>query len=221
MSYACSVVEITDTPATVSRHGKEFISASGQIPSGQEPVLVTVRAYANSKAAEFLSKETSGSRILIAGEVALSEEPQQPIITAFACCTAHQDQYLNEVSLVGRLGSEPRASDKSTKRSIAANRYYPNPDGGDPIEETDWYGCRTFGNSQERFSKAEIGSLLEVAGSFSQMKNGKGEPFVEVKVRSFRVHKGRSSSNPAAGTTAVGYDQSSYEKNDDFQTENW
>lgn len=221
MSYACSVVEITDTPAPLSWHGREFIAATGKIPSGQEPVLVTVRAYADSKAAEFLSKGVPGGRILVAGEVALSEEPQQPIITAFACCTAHPDQYLNEVSLVGRLGSEPRVSEKSVKRSIAANRYYANPDGGDPIEETDWYGCRTFGNSQERFSKAEVGSLMEVAGSFSQMKNGQGEPFVEVKVRSFRVHKGRSSSNPAAGTAAVGYDQASYENNNDLQAENW
>jgi hypothetical protein len=221
VSYASAVVVLTDAPRQHVENGREFVTVSAQVPSDQRPIPVLVRAYADSAAAKALTEKAAGARLLISGDVQLTKEPEQPLITATVICPAYDDQYLCEVSLVGRVGGEPRDADKSTKRSIAINRYLPNPDGGDPIEETDWFGCRAFGKTKDRFSKVDIGSLVQVSGSFSQMANAKGEPYVEVKVRGLRTHKGgKGGGNPAVGTAAVGYDQASFEGNDDISS-NW
>ena len=221
LTYAAAVVVLTGNPQSVVDGSREFLCSTGEIPSGQTPVLVDVRAFKDGPAAGLLAQKIVGDRILVSGDVLLMEGSSQPVITAFVCCPATDEQYLNEVTLVGRIGSEPKPAGKSTRRSVALNRYLPNPQGGDPIEQTDWYGCRVFGTTQERFSRVDIGALVEVSGSFSQMTSSANEPYCEVKVRSFRVHRGRGgSSDPATGTAAVGYDQASFEVNHDIHP-NW
>lgn len=218
MSYASAVVVLTGLPKQSVLHGREVVYVPGQIPSNQEPIACALRAYTDGPLGGLLLSKNAGDRLLASGDVLLDED--LPVIQAVVCCPATSEQYLNEVVLVGRIGSEPRVSEKSTKRSIALNRYRANPDGGDPIEETDWFGCRVFGKSQERFSNASVGSLVEVSGCFTQMKNAKGEPYAEVKVRNWRVHKAKPlNNNPAAGSSAIGYEQSAFE-GDDLQP-NW
>lgn len=229
VSFAAAVVVLKDDPTQHTDNGREFVTAAAEIPSSQRPIPVLVRAYGDSAAANALLERKSGARLLVSGDVALSKsdeaadpdrkEPEQPIITATVVCPGYDDQYLCEVSIVGRVGSEPREADKSTKRSVAINRYLPNPDGGDPIEITDWYGCRAFGKTRERFSRVDIGALVQVSGSFSQMTSASGSPYVELKIRSLRVHKGRGNSNPAGGTAAVGYDQASFEGGNDIHND--
>lgn len=222
LTYAAAVVVLTGPPQSILDGSREFVSAPGEIPSGQAPIRVDVRSYKDGPAAGLLTQKAAGDRILVSGDVLLLGDSSQPVITAFVCCPATDDQYLNEVTLVGRIGSEPKPAGKSTRRSVALNRYLPNPEGGDPIEQTDWYGCRAYGATQERFSRADIGSLVEVSGSFAQMTSSTNQPYCEVKVRSFRVHKGRTGGgDQASGTAAVGYDQAAFEVDHDLHSSDW
>jgi single-stranded DNA-binding protein len=127
-------------------------------------------------------------------------------------CDAHSDQYLNEVVVVGRIGGDVRLAEsgKSACRSIAVNRYRKDPDSAEPIEETDWYPIRGFGLNKDKLERCSKGALVQVAGVFSQMTSAKDEAYCEIRARSIRVHRAGSGGNPAAGTTAVGYDQESF-----------
>lgn len=212
MSYATLIVALADQPAAATVNSKEVIAVRSQL-QGRESLPVALHAPAGSAAAEALQGKTSGDLLIASGDVTLADEGSIPLITASVVCGAHADQYLNEVCIVGRIGSDSRTAEsgKSTKRSIAVNRYRRDPATGEVLEETDWYGIRAFGFLKEKLERFDKGALIEVAGVFAPMTNAAGNTYCEVRARSIRAHKGgKGGANPAAGTTAAGYDQSAF-----------
>ena len=142
-----------------------------------------------------------------------------PIISPSIICKAVDEQYLNEVVVVGRFSSKSRQTDKTTVRPLAQSRAVRK---GDEWEElTDWFPIRGYGSNNggksimDRLHAADKGALAEVCGSLSQMTSKQGEPFIEVRARKLKLHgKSKaglsSSSNPAKGKDVVGYEQEAY-----------
>ena len=224
MAYATLIctLDSASAPPTSPDGGPEMHCYDASIP-GEQPVLLELRAKPGSKLQEALAATTVGSRIMACGFLTTldtEEIGQRPVISVCVICPATKDQFLNEVSLVGRVGGEARSAEKSAKVPVAMNRYRKNPDDpeGDPIEETDWIGVRGFGFVKGKIEKLAKGTLIEVAGSLSQMTNAKKLPFFEVRARSLRSHgKGKSRGNAVApkSTSAVGYSADDFEDNGD------
>lgn len=226
MSYASSIIALSEKPETRSADGKDYVQAAAVI-CGQDPVSVLLRAYAGSVAAKALAERNTNDRLIVSGEASLQQpDGDLPIVTTSVVSSATDDQYLNEVVIVGRIGSEAKdaESGKSTRRSVAVNRFFRNPDPTieEPVEVTDWFSIRAFGFTKDRLSAADVGALVEINGCFTQMTNADGKPYVEVKARLVRVHRGsKGGSNPAAGTSAVGYDHESFQGQPDDCPVNW
>jgi hypothetical protein len=226
MSYASSIVALSEKVSAFSAEGKDYLQAAAAI-CGQEPVTILLRAYADSVAAKALAERNPGDRLIVSGEASLQQpDGDVPIITASVVSSAFDDQYLNEVVIVGRIGSDAKdaESGKSTRRSVAVNRFYrsPDPAAQEPIEVTDWFSIRAFGFTKDRLTAADVGALVEINGCFTQMTNAEGRPYSEVKARLVRVHRGsKGGSNPAAGPSAVGYDHESFQGQPDECPINW
>lgn len=224
VSYASVIVALADQPVAIVADGKEFLSAAASI-QGSQPVKVSIRARATSSAAKALQAKATGDLLIASGDISLAPDNGVPVITATVVCDAHTDQYLNEVVIVGRIGSDSRLAEsgKSVKRSVAVNRYLKASDSDEPVEITDWYGVRAFGFTKQKLEAAGKGALVQVTGVFDQLTNAKQEAFCEIKARSIRVHKGRKAggNDPASGTTAAGYDQESFLGDADDIAANW
>lgn len=225
MAYASAIVRLTEAPAPAVAAGKEVLSAPAVI-AGDAPVNLTLRAFAGSAAAKTLEGQPAEGHLIASGNIQLDEDGNLPIIEALTICPATDEQYLNEVVIVGRVGSEPKPADsgKSVRRSVAANRYSrPKTEDEKPVEHTDWYGVRAYGFNKDKLEKIEIGSLVEITGSLAGMTNAKGEPYCEVKARTVKTHKskGSGSYNPAAGTKAAGYAHEDFMGSADDIDGNW
>lgn len=223
MSYASLVVALTDQPTAGSVDGRELIQVRAAV-QGSQPVDVALQAIPGSAPGDALLSKQQGSLLIVSGEICLVNDGNTPLITTGVICDAHPDQYLNEVVVVGHVGGETRAaqSGKSASRAIAVNRYRRSPDSEEPIEETDWFRIRGFGYNLEKLERVSVGALLQVSGSLSQMTSAKGEPYCEVRARSIRVHRNKGGGgNPAAGTTAAGYDQEAYMGSPDDMPTKW
>lgn len=209
MSYASLIVALADQPTKQSFDGKELICAHAAI-QGSQPVNIAVQAIPGTAPGDALLSKQQGALLITSGAVSLIDDGNTPLITASVVCDGHPDQYLNEVVVVGRIGGDVRMAEsgKSACRSIAVNRYRKSPDSDEPVEETDWYPIRGFGLNRDKLERAAKGSLVEVTGIFSQMTSAKDEPYCEIRARNIRIHRsGGGGGNPAAGTTATGYDQ--------------
>lgn len=224
MAYASSIIALGDKPShATDPDGKCYVQASAQI-AGPEPVNVLLRAHDGSVAAKALSERDAGNRLIVSGELGLQQpDGDLPIITTAVLCDAAEGQYLNEVVIVGRVGNDAKeaASGKSTRRSLAVNRYSRAGD-DDPVEITDWYLCRAFGFIKKRLEAVDKGSLVEVAGFLSQMTSQEGGLYCEVKLRYLRLHRAsKGGGNVAAGTNAVGYDSESLQGQPDACPSDW
>lgn len=210
MGYAALVAGLSSPPVATTANGKEFLTAPALI-AGPREIGITIRCFATGSAAKALQEKKAGDRIIASGEIQLDPEGSHPIIDATVLGPAHDDQYLNEVVIVGRIGGDARSTEKSAKRSIAVNRYRRDPDTNEVVEETDWYGVRGFGNLKTKLEGLGNGALVEVSGVFEQLENKDGQAYCEIKARAVKVHRNRKGgSSPAAGK-ATGYDA------DDFQ----
>lgn len=215
VSYATAVVTLGSDPVSATALGREYVEALAQI-RGKEPVNVLVRAYANGQAAKAFMDYKPEQAIVVSGEIELDQpDGNMPVLITAVIAPATPEQYLNEVVVVGRIGSEAREAEsgKSAKRSVAVNRYYREAGAEEVTEVTDWFGVRGFGLTKERLEAIPIGSLVEVNGSLSQMTSSKGAPYSEVKARSVKVHKAGTggSRDLASGTATAGYDQATFE----------
>jgi single-stranded DNA-binding protein len=212
MSYASLIVALADQPAKRSLDGRELIHVLASI-QGSQPVSVALQATPGTASGDALLAKSAGALLLASGEIALIDDGNQPLITTRVICDAHPDQYLNEVVIVGNIGGSPRmaSSGKSTSRSVAVNRYSRAPDSEELVENTDWFRVRGFGFNLDKLERIGKGALVQVTGSFSQMTSSSDDPYCEIRARTIRIHRSKGGGgNPAAGTTAVGYDQESY-----------
>jgi single-stranded DNA-binding protein len=223
MAQAALIAALESTFSPGTRDDKEVLIAEAAIP-GEQPVSLRILAPADGSAVKLLQPAAAGDRFILSGPLRLEEDGSLPAVTALVACPATTEQFLNEVLFVGRIGSPARdaESGKSTKRSIAVNRYRRDPATGEFEELTDWFGTRAFGFTKDKLTKLEVGSLVEVSGILSQLTNASGAPYCEVKARSVAVHKGRGKgSNPAKGTQAAGYSASEFEGSADDIPGDW
>ena len=155
-------------------------------------------------------------------------EDSQPILTPQVICKATDEQYFNEVTLVGNLSGSVRPAEKSCSRSIGESR--PVRKGTEWEELTDWFVVRGYGNTddnssiKDRLSGAAKGSLVQVNGALSQRTSKTKEPYVEVKIRRLRVHKrgGGGVPDPAANKSGVvGYDHDSFTESQEDMPSGW
>lgn len=224
MSYATAVVVLGGDPAPSTAYGREYLEAIAQV-RGREPVQVIVRAYANSQGAKAFLTYKAEQAIVVSGEIELEQpDGNTPVLVTAVVAPATPEQYLNEIVIVGRIGSDPKEADsgKSSKRTVAVNRYYSESGAEKPTEVTDWWGIRAFGYTKDRLESAGKGSLVEISGSLSQMTNAKGDPYCEIKARHVRVHSNKGGNRDlASGTTTAGYDQESFEGRPENCPVNW
>ena len=219
MSTATFVVALAAAPASVVVEGKEFLEVYASTPT-KEPVNLLIRTLATGNPAKGLHGKQPSDLLIVSGDLSLPKDQDTPPgLYARVICDATSDQYLNEVTIVGRLAGEARVTEsaKSASRSVAVNRYFKDQ------EETDWFTVRGFGASMERISNAPKGSLVSISGSLEQRTNREGKPYTEIKARTFRVHqrsKSGATANPAAGTSAQGYAHEDF-AGDDAMPFNW
>jgi len=216
------VVEVGAPPAQCTINGVESLELLAQIPDPNNPINLTVRVPAGGKLAERLRKSVAKDLLILAGLLFIEKDDNgksSPIISPSIICKAVDEQYLNEVVVVGRFSSKSRQTDKTTVRPLAQSRAVRK---GDEWEElTDWFPIRGYGSNNggksimDRLHAADKGALAEVCGSLSQMTSKQGDPFIEVRARKLKLHgKSKaglsSSSNPAKGKDVVGYEQEAY-----------
>jgi single-stranded DNA-binding protein len=181
----------------------------------RDPVHLLLRCKAGTAVAQSFAGKGTGALVIVAGDLTLSDDGNTAAVAVRSLCDAVPDQYLNEVTLVGRLAGEPKVSEsaKSCSRSLAVNRRAAGE------EVTDWYQLRGYGYAKDRLEGATKGALVHINGLLEQRTNRDGAPYCEIKVRSLRVHNnpkgaGPAGFNPAAGTKAVGYSHEDFTGDD-------
>ena len=215
MAYSTIAVALGTTPGPSVANGKEVLECYANT-TGTEPVTLLLRVRNGSAAAAAFATKASGSQLLVSGELTLNDATGASVLLVSTFCDAFEKQFINETVVVGRLSGEAKSSptQKSVSRSLAVNRYQNNE------EITDWFRLRGFGFVMEKLTKAPKGALVSVHGCLEQRTNKEGHPYLELGCRSLRVHnEPKGQADPAAGTSASGYDSESFNGSSDMSTD--
>jgi len=225
LSIATFVLALGAAPTSDTRDGIEVLEACTQT-AAQEPVAVVMRIRKGTKLAEAFATKKAGDLLITEGELILDGD--NAVLFATSICDGQPNQFLNNITIVGRLGGEAKitSSGKSASRSVAVNRYIKKDGQDKPEQLTDWFKVRGYGHSMKRLTDISKGALVEVNGMLEQRTSTKGDNYVELKCRKIKVHsksKTGGGNNAASGTTAVGYDQAAFEgdDNDSAMPSNW
>ena len=220
MAFAVVVAALAAPPVPATADGIEVFEAVGALPS-QDPIEVLLRVRRDASVATAFAEKTAGQLIVICGDLRLDSTGDRPVILGRSLCNAFPDQFINEVSLVGRLAGDAKqtGSGKSASRSLAVNRYVQKE------EHTDWYRLRGYGYTMQRLIDAPKGALVEVTGAFEQRTSKSGGTYFEVKARTIRLH-GKSKrtteqQGAAPNSSAVGYAHADFlgEPSDDMPSD--
>lgn len=217
MSTATFIVALAAAPAACTIGSKEYLEVFATTAT-RDPLTLLLRTAAASNPAKGLVGKQAGDRLIVSGDLRLSPDGDSPELYARVVCDATPEQYLNEVTIVGRLSNSAKVTEsaKSCSRSVAVNRYVNDQ------EVTDWFTVRGYGYAMERLSNAPKGSLVSVAGCLEQRTNREGKPYCELKVRSLQVHsRAKGTANPAAGTSAQGYAHEDFTSAPDLMPLDW
>lgn len=210
MSFATLVVVLDSTARPIGASGD--LEATAHLP-GDDPITIHLRAAAQRPTCQRLGELSPGHRLLVSGELGLAADGNTPILWAHVLCDATEQQYLNEVMLIGRLTAAIRdsGSGKSVCRTLATNNFQVQGPDGEGQEVSTYYQIRGFGWRRERLLQAPKGAAICVLGSLCALTNKAGERYCEVRVRVLRIlSRGAKTESPAGETTAVGYDSQAY-----------
>ena len=219
MTTAVFTARLDTTPHQVVVNGKEQLQAHASINiATQESLPIVVRAWISSKGtgpAPRLQAKNKEDLVLISGNLQLGDKGTDEdgclIMNLATICDATQDQFINDATIVGRLGNDPKASDsgKSVSNSIAVNRWI-----GKDNKLTDWFKIRGWGYNgeklQEKFPK---GSLVAVNGMIEARRTRQDKLYPELKIRNLTIHasgKGGSAPDPSKESSASGYDHDQF-----------
>lgn len=208
MSTATLVVALAAPPIGIQIGGKEALEAHAAT-NGREAANLLLQCLAGSSTANVFSTKQANDVIIVAGDLALDSDGN-PLLYTRVICDASRDQYLNEITIVGRVAGEARVSDtgKSCSRSLAVNRYSSGE------EHTDWFKIRAYGFAKDKLEACPKGALVSVSGTLEQRLNRDGKPYPEIKARLVKVHgkpKGTAKADASEGK-ATGY------SNEDFSS---
>tara|TARA_B100001094_G_scaffold141167_1_gene136788 strand:+ start:1147 stop:1914 length:768 start_codon:yes stop_codon:yes gene_type:complete len=238
VSNAILVASLESQPSQIVIDSREYLVVTANTV-GNDGFEVVLRAPATQEGpANHLRNKKANDLILICGELSLfskgdsgwkenHELDGKPIIRVSACCDATEQQFFNEVTLVGRFVGETKEAEKSCSRSVVVNRYKQKEQISD-FFRIRGYKSSTPGRSSwgERIAKAPKGTLVEVNGMMTTEKSKDGSTYPVIKVRRMRVHKtgsGGSKADPAKEKAASGYEHSQFVADDDDQmpSSNW
>ena len=233
MALATVFLSVEGPAKMVPTGNVEVLQSACVLPDGDQPINIILRTRPGSKQAELLQTKVKGDLLMVSGTLHLEEALEGifvPVITASVICKGYEDQYFNEVQLIGNLAKPGRQAEKSCSRSLGESRPVRKTDGDGWDEMTDWFILRGYtsnggGRSMaDRLNDAPKGSLVSVSGTLSQRLSKEKEPYVEVKARRIRVHKrgsnGGGAPDPAAGKAAGGYGHEEFTRSDDMP-DNW
>lgn len=207
LSYASLLTSLDAKPETVTIDGEEFHQVSTTTTDGQK-LTVTLRCKPTSSCAKNFMAADKGALLIASGDLSLDDDGNVPIITLRSLCKGYEDQFLNEVSITGRLSGTIKEAEKSLSSSIAVNRFRGEE------EVTDWFRVRCFGLNRDKLEDAPKGALVTASGILEQRTSAEKTPFVEVKTRVLRLHARPKGYDPSAGKEAAGYSQSDFEGDD-------
>jgi len=218
VSTATFIVKLASAPLQEVVNQKEVLQAFAETPT-PEPVVIQITANTGTSIADRLNSKKQGDLVIISGSINLDDSGKNLVMNPHVLCDAHPDQFLNEINIVGRLGGEPKQAEKSCRRSVAENRYSgKDPATGKAKENTDWWLVRGYKFNRTKLEKAPKGSLVSISGTVVTRKNKDDQPYIEITMRKMTSHKrgkGGAAPDPAANTTAVGYDPSAFEGDSD------
>lgn len=205
-------------PVSTDIEGRDTIEAFANTIGG-DPANVLLRAVSTTTAAKLLAAKQAGDILIVCGDLSLTDEGNTPTLKVRVVCDATKDQYLNEVTIVGRLAGDARAAEsaKSASRSLAVNRFTNGK------EATDWFTVRGFGFAKDKLEKTVKGTLVSVTGALEQRTNRNGQPYCEIKARTIRLHgKPKSTSqHDLSGGKAAGYSHEDFLDTDNDMPSNW
>lgn len=202
MSTATLVVALAAPPADIQIGGKQALEAFAAINS-KDSAHVLLQCLAGTAAANAFATKKPNDLLIVSGDLTLDEKGATPLLYTRVICGATADQYLNEISIVGRIAGDARVSEsaKSCVRSVAVNRYVAGE------ELTDWFKVRAYGFFKDKLEQAPKGALVSISGILEQRTSREGQPYPEIKARIIKLHgkpKGASAADPSAGK-AAGY----------------
>lgn len=202
MSSGIFALTLASPAVATEEEGHEVLEVHAQI-SGERPAPILLRAVASTTAAEYLKTRQGGDHVLACGELIIERETDQAILQSWSISAALPEQYLNEVTLVGRLTNEPRGSGsaKSVSRTVAVNRY------ANETQLTSFFQVRGYGYARDKLETIPKGSIVHANGVLEAMENKEGKPYCEIKIRKLRTleRNYKDGSDPAKGKQAGGY----------------
>jgi single-stranded DNA-binding protein len=208
LSTASILTSIASKPGSITlADGTERVSVQ-TITKDEQKIQLTVVARPGSAVANSLLSQEEGALVLLTGEVTLDKDGNLPSLNLRSICKGYEDQFLNEVSVTGRLSGQIKAADKSDSSSLAVNRY----EGGEQV--TDWFRIRCFGANRDRLVEAPKGALVTASGILEMRESKEGKPYVEVKVRVLHMHARAGAHDAAEGREAAGYANSDFDGSD-------
>jgi hypothetical protein len=146
--------------------------------------------------------------IIASGDPTLDDGGSDLILSLRSLSKGYDDQWLNEVSITGRLSGTCKPADKSASTSVAINRF-----SGDE-EVTDWFRIRCFGLNRDKLLEAPKGTLVTASGVFEGKLTAEKKPYIEIKTRVLRLHARAGNHNAAEGKAAAGYATSDFDGSD-------
>jgi hypothetical protein len=207
LSFASLLLTVQEPPVTAQADGKELLKATAMTP-GSDPMPITLLCPITSGCASNFRGVKTGGLVIVSGDPTLDDEGNGLILAIRSLSTGYEDQFLNEVSVTGRLSGTCKDAPQSASSSLAVNRFRGEE------ECTDWFRIRCFGANKPLLIAAPKGALVTASGVLEGRKSGEGTPFVEVKVRTLRFHSRPGGHNLAEGKSAAGYANSDFDGSD-------
>jgi hypothetical protein len=170
------------------------------------PVVLQCRT--DSGCAANCKELTVDALVIACGDPTLDDEGNALILSLRSLCKGYDDQFLNEVSITGRLSGTCKPAEKSASTGLAVNRF----SGEDEV--TDWFRIRCFGLNRDKLLEAPKGALVTASGVFEGKISAEKKPYVEVKTRTLRMHARAGNYNAAEGKQAAGYAASDFDGSD-------
>lgn len=228
MSNAIFVATLAIDPFLTVINDKEFVETRGSVNGSNVEVIFRAAATKEGPSTH-LKKKKRDDLIILSGELQLAEKNTADAGTAtvnvFACSDATNEQFFNEVTIVGRFCKDYKQAEKSCARNVVVNRYRRVEGQEKPEQISDFFRVRGFGTWKERIMKASKGSLVELNGVLVTENDKEGKPYPVVKLRKLRTFQKGSGgqSDPAKEKAASGYEHSQFEgkDEDDMPTSNW
>ncbi len=207
MSTASVLTKIASRPTLEAVSGNELATCETLTDDAQKIQLRVVARPGSATANSLLGQEV-GNLVILTGDITLDGDGNLPVMNLRSICKGHEDQFLNEVSVTGRLSGQVRGAEQSDSSSLAVNRL----ENGE--EKVDWFRIRCFGANRERLLDAPKGALVTASGILEMRASKEGTPFVEVKVRVLRFHARARGHDAADGKEAAGYSNADFDGSD-------